>query len=333
MLDNKKTRLQATIKAVRKKIDEGLVELIAPPGILGQKLMDFLEENSRPEKAILLDNVSKEQVQTISDSEKQENGTLFTWDGTFFKTTDVPESFWEKIISKFYDEHADLLFQLADQAIVKFSSYLSEDEVQNVVWSQKRSIARFIVEQLKNHFYQKTSGYEVKEARSFVEILDHNYYRSVGQELLHYSETVEPIKSIPSKLFTGFKRAYHPVYKFDSKTEKDFVSILETDNQSGILKWLRPAPNQFHIFWDHNSKRYEPDFVVETEKGFYLIETKKSGDIETDIVEQKAKAAKEYCQKASEIASKHWEYVLIPHNAVQLNMSFNGLVSRFSVNF
>lgn len=269
-------------------------------------------------------------IKSLENNEKNE----YLQGGGRVKHQKLPHLIVNEIINEpwiDYDEHADLLFQLAEQAIKKLASYLSEDEVQNVVWSQKRTISRFIVEQLKSHFYQKASGYEVKEARSFVEILDHNYACTVGQELLHYSETVEPTRSIPSKLFTGFKRAFHPVYKFDSKTEKDFASILETDNQSGILKWLRPAPNQFHIFWDHNSKRYEPDFVVETEEGFYLIETKKLGDIESSHVEQKAKAAKEYCQKASEISSKPWKYVIIPHDVVQSNMSFDGLVTAYSI--
>ena len=228
-----------------------------------------------------------------------------------------------------YDEHADLLFQLADQAILKLTSYLNEDEIQNVVWSQKRALARFIIKQLEEHFYQRASGYEVREARSFVEILDHNYSCTVNQELLHYSETVEPTRSIPFKLFTGFKRAYHLSYKFDSKTEKDFASILETDTSSGILRWLRPAPNQFHIFWDHNSKRYEPDFVVETEDGFYLVETKKAADIATSHVEQKTQAAKKYCEQASKIASKPWRYIIISHDAVRPNMSFEGIIQEF----
>lgn len=228
-----------------------------------------------------------------------------------------------------YDDHADVLFQLAGEAITKLESYLSEDEVQNVIWSQKRDVARFITEQMKAYFYQRNSGYEVKESRSFIEILDHNYSHIVGQDLLHYSETVESTRSIPQKLFTGFKKAYHPVYKFDSKTEKDLAYILETDSQSGIVKWLRPAPNQFLIFWDQNQKRYEPDFVVETKNAFYLVETKKAGDISDAKVEEKAKAAREYCERASTVSKKPWKYLLIPHDAVQTNMSLELLAKKY----
>lgn len=40
---------------------------------------------------------------------------------------------------------------------------------------------------------------------------------------------------------------------------------------------LRPAPNQFRIYWLHNSKLYEHDFVAETADCIYLIEAKGTG--------------------------------------------------------
>ncbi len=68
-------------------------------------------------------------------------------------------------------------------------------------------------------------------------------------------------------------KACHFEYKFDSKTEQDLaLPVLEHDAK--VIKWLRPAPNQFRIYWDNNSKRYEPDFVVETDTHIYLIESK-----------------------------------------------------------
>jgi len=32
-----------------------------------------------------------------------------------------------------------------------------------------------------------------------------------------------------------------------------------------VFKWMRPAPNQFMIYWKHNSRQYNPDFVAEAE--------------------------------------------------------------------
>lgn len=64
-----------------------------------------------------------------------------------------------------------------------------------------------------------------------------------------------------------------------------------------------------------------------------MIETKKEGDIESSDTQGKAQAALEYCKHATEFTVKNggkpWKYILIPHNAVQANMSFEYLVRNF----
>lgn len=101
-----------------------------------------------------------------------------------------------------------------------------------------------------------------------------------------------------------------------------------------MIKWLRPARNQFHIYYDRNTKRYEPDFVAETAAAIYMVETKKVGDIDTDAVQKKKIAALNYCAAASAYTAvtggKPWIYLLIPHDAVMLNMTLAGLASKFT---
>lgn len=83
-----------------------------------------------------------------------------------------------------------------------------------------------------------------------------------------------------------------------SSTEQDFAFILEND--SNVIRWLRPAPKQFHIYWANNSKRYEPEFIVETEDAIYMIETKAANEIEDADVLAKKEAAVQYCNYATE---------------------------------
>ena len=101
------------------------------------------------------------------------------------------------------------------------------------------------------------------------------------------------------------------------------------------MKWLRPASKQFRIYWRHNSKQYHPDFVAETGDMIYMIETKKESDIETSDVQEKTAAALLYCRNATEFTTqnggKTWKYILIPHNAVMVNMSFETLAWQFEV--
>ncbi len=225
------------------------------------------------------------------------------------------------------------MFKLADQAVAKFKSYLNEEGLTNVVQYHKREIGQFIHSQMMEHFYCEAPAFEKPVVKPFTRIEEHNFSKYARDIIRHYTETITPTNSIPQKVFSGFKKACHPLYKFSNKTEKDFAIILEQD--SAVLKWLRPSLNQFQIYWKHNSRQYHPDFVAETKEAIYLVETKKEGDIESSEVQQKARAALQYCQHASEFNAQHggkpWKYVLIPHNAVTVNMSFQTLVKQYEI--
>lgn len=231
-----------------------------------------------------------------------------------------------------YDEQADLLFKLATQAIKKFQSYLADDDIMNVVQYHKQDIGRYIYFQLMDHFYCESPEFEKPVVKPFTQIEEHNFSKYTKDGIHHFTETINPTNSIPTKVFSGYRKAYHNLYKFDSKTEKDFAIILENDKT--VLKWLRPSQNQFHIYWKkQNSRQYHPDFVVETADMIYMIETKKESDIESSDVQEKTQAALEYCKNATDFTTqnngKPWKYVLIPHNVVQANMSFAHLVKTY----
>ena len=233
-----------------------------------------------------------------------------------------------------YDEQADLLFKLSGQAIEKFRSYLDPDGVMNVVQYNKKEIGRYIYSQLMENFYCEAPSFEKPIIKPFTRIEEHNFSKYTKDSIHHFTETITPTNAIPTKVFSGFRKACHDLYKFASKTEKDLAIILENDK--AILKWLRPAQRQFHIYWRHNSKQYYPDFVAETEEGIYMIETKKEGAIEDVDVQEKSTAAIQYCKHATKFTTqsggKPWKYILIPHNAVQGNMSFSYFVRAYEQN-
>ena len=100
--------------------------------------------------------------------------------------------------------------------------------------------------------------------------------------------------------------------------KKSLLPLVDEDPE--VLKWLRPSIKQFNIYWDHHSKLYEPDFVVETNDHCYLIEIKAKNEILAKEVLEKAKAAQEYCRRASNFAKtrgkKPWSYLIIPHDEI-----------------
>ena len=103
------------------------------------------------------------------------------------------------------------------------------------------------------------------------------------------------------------------------------------ENDADVIKWLRPAPDQMRIWWHHNTKLYEPDFIVETADCIYMIETKAANEITSAEVQEKTKAAVKYCNYATDYTKenegKPWKYILIPHDKVAKNNSFKGVIT------
>ena len=227
-----------------------------------------------------------------------------------------------------YDKESELLHKLAKQAVEKLGIDKSESDLTNIVLYHKREIAQYIYSQLQQHFFLENGGFEESEVYPFTKIEPHNLSKYTADKIHHYSETITPTSMIPTIIFGGFKKACHNLYKFDSKSEKDFASILEQDKD--VIRWLRPSPTQFSLWYMRNSKRYEPDFVVETKDYIYLIEIKAESDINDQDVIAKSETGKKYCETATKYNNKNggklWKYILLPHTIINLNMSFSNLM-------
>jgi type III restriction enzyme len=234
-----------------------------------------------------------------------------------------------------YDENAELLYHLASQAYEGIKSNIAkEEELPQAIFQFKSAIAEKIYIQMKSsdNFKLHHTVYEAKRVFPFQRIEQWNFSALINAGYRDYRDIITPVGMIPKYVFRGFEKACHFEYKFDSKTEQDLAFICETDNT--VEKWMRPAPNQFRIYWDNNSKKYEPDFIVETQDGIYIVETKASSNLQDDDVLQKMTAAKKYCQYASEFTSanggKKWTYVLVPHSAVSRTVSLKFLIAQYS---
>lgn len=100
-------------------------------------------------------------------------------------------------------------------------------------------------------------------------------------------------------------------------------------------KWLKPARGQFQIFYKQGAEHleYQPDFVAETKDAIYMLEPKASNQMTDAIVLAKKEAAIRWCKNASDYAAtnggKPWRYILIPHHAIAVNMTLDGLAKQF----
>ena len=230
-----------------------------------------------------------------------------------------------------YDACCDLLYDLITTLFDAFAKKFTSDEIKNIVMCNKRSIADKIYDQMKKHF--KCSEPNIVEEISGVSmyIYEPSYMRKIGEEPISVYTTI-PDGDVPKCLFNGFKKALHPIYKFDSVPEKRFAIVCEQNEE--VIKWLRPAAKQFNLFYG-NGQRYEPDFVVETSDTMYLVEIKGEDKLNDENNLQKKQRAVRYCQVASVYASGHglkqWKHLYIPSQQVQTNSSFTMLAQRFDV--
>jgi type III restriction enzyme len=229
-----------------------------------------------------------------------------------------------------YDTNSDLLHKLAKQAIAELHSNLKEGEDLNtLVFQWRQLIANRMYLQMMDNFKLNEPDYIKPNVKPFTKIEDWNFTTLKNEGRKDYRDESFPALQVPKFVFCGFEKSCHFEYKFDSRTEQTLSFILENDKE--VIKWLRPAPNQFRIYWKHNSRIYEPDFVVETADCIYLLEPKASNEVSSEDVQAKAQAALKYCNYATEYTAEHggkpWKYVLIPHDQVTKTSSFKGIVS------
>ncbi|MEY3902527.1 MAG: hypothetical protein RL189_1833 [Pseudomonadota bacterium] len=233
-----------------------------------------------------------------------------------------------------YERDCELLFSLAKEMIEYLKTlHTKEGDVTNVVLTQRDQLATQIFDQMKPHFFCEASEYETPQVKPFTAIEPHNFSTLKNAEPKDIKTTVKSISELKKTLFTGFKKACHRAYKFDSFGEQRFAQLLESDGEKDIMKWLRPAPRQFRIYWDHQTKNYEPDFVVETSNHIWMVEIKAKTELAAADTLEKRRAAMEYCCHASEYndvnGGKRWGYVLIPDEEIGLNKTFDYLCKAY----
>ena len=273
---------------------------------------------------------------TLLGTELQEGGQTFELDIEYMasaKVDTVENEIVRHIIVRDnvdYETCADLLYSLVNDAKEHFLSYLSEEETEKVMRDRQKTIADIIYLQMNQHFYREETEYKASEMRLFSRI-ENSFGGKIRTDDIYDLRATLPASEVRSKVFNGFKKACHTLYKFDSDTERRFAIVLENDK--AVLKWLRPSPKQFNIYYGPGGiSRYEPDFVVETADRIYIIETKASNEIGSTEVKEKARAAVVYCNAVTDWNSvnggKPWRYALISHDEVRLNSSFMGLVSN-----
>lgn len=222
-----------------------------------------------------------------------------------------------------YDDHAQLLYKLAGQLVRHIQSYLSdEDDVRNVLQYHQNELVRLVHTQMNQHYVEKATEYQVTVARGFQRLTSSSAEVELGKNAQNFRQPVEDKLYIRSLVFNGFTKCLYPAVKFDSDPERRFATILEDDND--VTKWLKPPKDLLKIQYA-DEDNYNPDFIVETMSGRFLCEIKRASEVDDSKVQMKAKAAIQWCERATSVSDKPWHYTLIPHDVVQINRTFLSL--------
>lgn len=246
-----------------------------------------------------------------------------------------PEDYIVSVLIDFndisYDDHADILYDLAGQMVAYLQSYLNEeDDILNVLQYYRKELANVIHAQMQGHYKRGYTEYEVTVTRGFERPKMASVSYDAQEKARYFRKDVEERSMIRGMLFQGFSKCIYPVQKFHSDTERKFAVLLEDEKE--VQKWFKPAREDFKIFYA-TDRTYEPDFVVETETHKLLCEPKMEKEMTSDEVLEKARAAAKWCERATEHELQHggkpWKYILIPHNAIQPSATLSGLISRF----
>lgn len=226
-----------------------------------------------------------------------------------------------------YEEAAELLFKLINQVISHYDDRHGDNGMKNIIMMNKRDIGNKIYNQMlrSDHFYYSNGLLEEEVIDLSRENIATSYNYLVEKKLYE-----EPEGVLRDNLFGGITKGVFTEAKFDSKPELLFARVIETDPD--VLNWLRPNFQQFKIYYNRN-KRYEPDFVVETDTTVYLVEVKGENMInDPDVLAKKERAIK-YCEICTEWGRaneyKEWKYLFIPAGQINMSSSFMNLAMRF----
>lgn len=234
-----------------------------------------------------------------------------------------------------YEECGELVIKLINQYFDSLKERYTDNQIRNIVDSNKYRISDEIYKQMMRHYKTKVSGL-VEVVSSISYDIKRPLFNS--EQIMNAFDLYDDVPTgmdIKSIVFRGGKKWLTEFYKFDSGSEKDFAVSLENDRK--VIHWLRPTKDQFDLQYKFEGivHEYEPDFVVETDDTCYLVEVKRRSEMNDPQVLAKKQRGLDYCKKATQwcIANHHkpWKYLFIPHDQITETTSFESYLINFLV--
>ena len=229
-----------------------------------------------------------------------------------------------------YDSQADLLYKLAGQVVEQIRSYAeSEEDVDGIALAHGRQLGDFIYKQMEKHYRATPADYIPKVTRSYRVFKGRQFTFSPTKQLF-LDEAAKPLSATKNYVFKGGRKCPDQFHKFDSDPERRFAVLIDSDFETGVLRWLKPAAKQFQIEYDKTHKLYEPDFVVETTDMKLVVEIKADRDMSDPVVLEKKRAALVWVDNANrfEAGGKIWKYLLVSESDISESATLEGIIAK-----
>lgn len=234
------------------------------------------------------------------------------------QTLEVPDA-TNELACMLLDSISELSYDDADFILDVVNQYLAliegdEEDKRRIVRRYASLIVNDLRKQIKDNAIEHTEDiYHVQKDL----ILFKKFTKSVKKDgRVKFDKPFDDKKNVKKYLFYGYKKSYYPENGFDSDTERIFSIILEEDPD--VIRWIKPPLNQLGLFWQAG-QQYNPDFLVETTSGKYMVEVKAANEVSSDVVIAKAREGIKWCQYASKSDpdKKKWEYRLISDDNIK----------------
>lgn len=219
-------------------------------------------------------------------------------------------------------EDKDRLLQMAGDYLDATGK--ADEQLRKLVHQYARVMAKDLAEQVRNHLLDQT---EVRHTIRAGFVVFKPFSKSIRQVDGEVDLRIAPDEksSIRRFLFGGIRKSVINRTPFDSDPERRFAIALEDD--TAVLKWVRPPLGQTPI--SYKGGDYNPDFIVETETGRFVVEIKRRDELTTGEVKGKAGAAVVWCRVATDNqGGKPWSYLLIPDDAVSETSTLTFMIGQ-----
>ena len=289
-----------------KSLSEYSSKAISVPKILVQTTSEVHFKHFDVKRTITDFEIAKAQIERYDAINQQ---LLSVIDAQILEVNDAMNT----LACMLLDTISELSFDDADFVIDVVEQYLSqidgsEEEKRQIVRRYASMIVNDIRKQIYDHVDRKTEDIHLIQKDL---IIFKKFIKSVKQDRqVHFDKPFTDKSNIKKYLFTGYKKAYYPSNAFDSDSERLFSIILEEDPD--VIRWIKPPLNQLGLFWKAG-QQYNPDFLVETTTGKFMVEVKALKDVTSDEVVAKAKEGLKWCEFASTADPDHktWHYRLV----------------------